>query len=249
MKRELNSRSRRKWVVGGAMVFGSIALLSTGFATWVIGTNIQSQDQKIEPGVDVIKNGGFILAAELGDDKEIQIGDNGPITGFVSVADEETNLDLEFDIDLSVERMDEDVAPGALTVAVKGDTGKVTTADLADKGFNAGRTAASYSVLEYSSHTAVDWTKDTSKSSDGVYVYTGTSTVTLSLKYDIWGGKTSIAAFYNGFYVPDHQPDSDDPWTIETIKTAKTAIEDDINQIVDLLDGFTVTVTAALKAA
>ena len=39
MKKDLKSKSKRKWIVGGVLLFGGVALLTTGFATWAIGVN------------------------------------------------------------------------------------------------------------------------------------------------------------------------------------------------------------------
>ena len=44
MKKSIKKSSRRKWVVGGVAFFGSIALLTTGFATWVIGASNTKDD-------------------------------------------------------------------------------------------------------------------------------------------------------------------------------------------------------------
>lgn len=39
MKKEIKSKSRRKWIIGGSLAFASVVLLTTGFATWVITAN------------------------------------------------------------------------------------------------------------------------------------------------------------------------------------------------------------------
>ncbi|MDY6063780.1 MAG: hypothetical protein SPI51_02080, partial [Candidatus Enterosoma sp.] len=51
MKKEINSKSKRKWVAGGLAAFASIALLTTGFATWVVGK--QEEDKVVQVGVTV----------------------------------------------------------------------------------------------------------------------------------------------------------------------------------------------------
>ncbi len=55
MRKELKSKSRRKWLLGGSLAFASVALLTTGFATWVIGTQKTSGDGKVNIGVDTAK--------------------------------------------------------------------------------------------------------------------------------------------------------------------------------------------------
>ena len=44
MKKDLKSKSKRKWIVGGVLLFGGVALLTTGFATWAIGVNQTKQN-------------------------------------------------------------------------------------------------------------------------------------------------------------------------------------------------------------
>ena len=51
MKKDLKSKSKRKWIVGGVLLFGGVALLTTGFATWAIGVN--QTKQNLETNVSV----------------------------------------------------------------------------------------------------------------------------------------------------------------------------------------------------
>ena len=50
MRKELTSKNKRKWIVGGILFFSGVALLTTGFATWVVGINRtqQSGDNHVE---------------------------------------------------------------------------------------------------------------------------------------------------------------------------------------------------------
>ena len=56
MKKEINSKSKRKWVAGGLAVFASIALLTTGFATWVVGRQETNKDAQVNVTVDTAEN-------------------------------------------------------------------------------------------------------------------------------------------------------------------------------------------------
>jgi predicted small integral membrane protein len=79
MRKEMNSKSKKKWIVGGAIFFGSIALLTTGFATWSIGSQIAAQDGYITVTVDTAKNESIALEAVLDDSaialKEAEVTD------------------------------------------------------------------------------------------------------------------------------------------------------------------------------
>lgn len=82
MRKELKSKSRRKWLLGGSLAFASVALLTTGFATWVIGTTKTSGDGKVNIGVDTAKDNSVELTFNLGTDNSIfvseAVGDTNP---------------------------------------------------------------------------------------------------------------------------------------------------------------------------
>ena len=56
MKKSIKKSSRRKWVVGGVAFFGSIALLTTGFATWVVGVNDNDESSTVNVNVETTEN-------------------------------------------------------------------------------------------------------------------------------------------------------------------------------------------------
>ena len=75
MKKSIKKSSRRKWVVGGVAFFGSIALLTTGFATWVIGANQTSDTDGTNVTVDTAVRNNVSLSIEL-TDSEVYIGED-----------------------------------------------------------------------------------------------------------------------------------------------------------------------------
>lgn len=88
MRKELKSKSRRKWLIGGSLAFASVALLTTGFATWVIGTQKTSGDGQLNIGVDTVEDKSVELTFKLDDtddgiivaeDAEKSSNDNLPI--------------------------------------------------------------------------------------------------------------------------------------------------------------------------
>lgn len=83
MRKELKSKSRRKWLIGGSLAFASVALLTTGFATWVIGTQKTSGDGQLNIGVDTAEDNSVELTFSLDEnDKKIFVaedaGDSNP---------------------------------------------------------------------------------------------------------------------------------------------------------------------------
>ena len=82
MKKSIKKSSRRKWVVGGVAFFGSIALLTTGFATWVVGVNDNKEDGKVTIGVDTVENKSVIFTVDVDEsDYEIKLAEKEAITG------------------------------------------------------------------------------------------------------------------------------------------------------------------------
>ena len=67
MKKELTSKNKRKWIVGGVVFFSAVALLTTGFATWIIGVTAIKQDGTVNVAVDTAKNESVYLTATLSD--------------------------------------------------------------------------------------------------------------------------------------------------------------------------------------
>ena len=73
MKKEINSKSKRKWVAGGLAAFASIALLTTGFATWVVGQQKIEDDDSVTVNVDTAKNESVEFTVELPSAAKIEL--------------------------------------------------------------------------------------------------------------------------------------------------------------------------------
>lgn len=89
MRKELKSKSRRKWLLGGSLAFASVALLTTGFATWVIGTQKTSGDGKVHIGVDTVEDKSVELTFSLDEN------DNRIIVAEDAEKSSNTNLPIE----------------------------------------------------------------------------------------------------------------------------------------------------------
>ena len=73
MKKEINSKSRRKWIMGGLAAFASVALLTTGFAVWVVGTSKTGDDKDVTVKVDTAKNNSISFNLDLGTKPTIKL--------------------------------------------------------------------------------------------------------------------------------------------------------------------------------
>ena len=100
MRKEMNSKSKRKWVAGGLAAFASIALLTTGFATWIVGTQNMSADiNGTTVNVDTATNQSIELSMPItsptlyfAETKKPDVG------GFVQLdGDPKGDLTLDFD--------------------------------------------------------------------------------------------------------------------------------------------------------
>ena len=81
MKKSIKKSSRRKWIVGGVAFFGSVVLLTTGFATWVIGANQTSDTDGTTVTVDTAVRNNVSLAITL-TESDVYIGEDlSKVTG------------------------------------------------------------------------------------------------------------------------------------------------------------------------
>ena len=128
MKKEINSKSKRKWVAGGLAAFASIALLTTGFATWIVGVTQTSQEGSVTVNVDTAENRSITLDANLNDDK-IKLAEPANNTGkFFKVehaTDFQPNMSIAFD-KLTVNfgsSLDEAKKPAGIRFSIKAAAG------------------------------------------------------------------------------------------------------------------------------
>lgn len=84
MKKSIKKSSRRKWVVGGVAFFGSIALLTTGFATWVVGVQNTTDEGEVTVTVETTENNYVNLEMKLSD-SAITLGETSSIAAGAGV--------------------------------------------------------------------------------------------------------------------------------------------------------------------
>lgn len=87
MKKEINSKSRRKWIMGGLAAFASVALLTTGFAVWVVGASKTEDNKDVNVTVDTAKNSSINFTLNVQDKPSIALKESAAVTGkIVNVA-------------------------------------------------------------------------------------------------------------------------------------------------------------------
>lgn len=103
MRKELKSKSRRKWLLGGSLAFASVALLTTGFATWVIGTRQTSGDGQVKIGVDTAQDNSVELTFNLDTDNKIFVAeDAGNSNPNLTIERDESEADTKPDWDIKI---------------------------------------------------------------------------------------------------------------------------------------------------
>lgn len=110
MRKELKSKSRRKWLIGGSLAFASVALLTTGFATWVICTRQTSGDGQLNIGVDTAEDNSVELTFNLDTDNRIFVAEDAGNTN--------SNLTIERDEADTVTKPDWDIKIKDLNIVV-----------------------------------------------------------------------------------------------------------------------------------
>lgn len=107
MRKELKSKSRRKWLLGGSLAFASVALLTTGFATWVIGTQKTSGDGQVHIGVDTAKDNSVELTFNLdeNDDKIFVAEGVGNSNSNLTIERDESEADTKPDWDIKIKKL------------------------------------------------------------------------------------------------------------------------------------------------
>lgn len=104
MRKELKSKSRRKWLLGGSLAFASVALLTTGFATWVIGVNKPSGDGEADIDVDTVEDRSVELTFSLAEDKIFVAEDVGKSNPNLTI-ERKTGTDREPDWNIEIENL------------------------------------------------------------------------------------------------------------------------------------------------
>lgn len=103
MKRELRIKNKRKWIVGGIAFFGSVTLLTTGFASWIIGVQLTNTNNQAAVTVDTTSNESIFLKTKLVDNN-VKLSENYSEPDSIITSDgEATDFSITFsEISISI---------------------------------------------------------------------------------------------------------------------------------------------------
>ena len=207
MKKSIKKSSRRKWVVGGVAFFGSIALLTTGFATWVVGVQQTQDEDDVNVTVDTTINEFVTFSLSLLDtDSSITLGETEEPTpapkGKVNIVKiDEVTGDLTVKIDsLNIEIGNDAVnSYTQIDFAITSNNNTVSSQQFTDENL---RTDSSWSYLSAPAPILLTNENITKTAGTNTTTYTLKPSSTLTLNFgwgDFFGGQ-SPANFYNSKY-------------------------------------------------
>lgn len=123
MRKEIKSKSKRKWIVGGGLFFGGIALLTTGFATWIVGTQIKDQQAETTVTIDTVEDQTLILSVEA-TERALDIVEPAKPTGLITVKDNTPDdgvdqaTDFSITLEVSIEKGKTVAKPTKLSIDI-----------------------------------------------------------------------------------------------------------------------------------
>lgn len=246
MKTELKSKSRRKWIIGGVAVFGSVALLTTGFATWIVGVMITNADHATSVSVDSTNNESLRLTMTSSDlgisvsetyagDSTSKITSNGSATDFqISFSSIKLEVSPSFLVKYNISNISFSFGYDVTGVADdKTDNNKITLA-AADE---VGREAGNYTYLDIDAASTIDlsgvvW--GDIEASGGFKTHEITSKDVALLKWGTYFGNSSPCTYYNGLGIT---------WT----NTVVDAVSNQMSALETAFNGGKIVVTATVN--
>ena len=230
MKKSIKKSSRRKWVVGGVAFFGSIALLTTGFATWVVGVQQTDDEDNVNVTVDTTINEFVTFSLSLStDDCSIKLGetkepDAAPPEGKENIVkiDEVTG-----DLTVKIDSLNIEIGNDAVNSYTQIDFA-ITSANntVSSQQFDENlRTGSSWSYLSAPASILLTNENENINKTTGAntttYKLKSGSTISLDFKWGDFFGEQSPANFYNKNYRADKLGDS----LSETINKINTEMD------------------------
>lgn len=255
MRKEINSKSKRKWIMGGLAAFASVALLTTGFALYVVGTTKTEASGNVEVNVDTAKNDSVVFDLELEENSSIDLKEPNVTEGkIVSVTENDavtdplkikiahatitygTGYDFKFSsIQFSIAGLDDikDTDKEYASVKTASDANKLT-----DNGKTKyARTGSDYTYIDAPAAIPLSTFKPVEKGNTKTITISG-EYLNLEFKWGTFFDNKSPAKYYNEKY----KDESD--YTF--LATAADEITSELNAMHTQLDAKTIKLVAKL---
>lgn len=117
MRKGIRQASRRKWIVGGALAFGGVALLTTGFATWIIGTVNNQTDETPNVSIDTVVNQTLLLETTL-KEGELYLGEPTTTGDYPISVTNGQETDFSITIDFKITKSKTVAKPTKIVIAI-----------------------------------------------------------------------------------------------------------------------------------
>ena len=251
MRKEMNSKSKRKWVAGGLAAFASVALLTTGFATWIVGTSNLAVNNGTTVNVATAQNASIELSMEITpENSKIRFAETAASApaenAFVRVDNADGDLTLNFTSIKVTYGNDSGFIPsqyklGFTVTNITKNSSDVTNSANTVALDTFDRPSDSYSYFQAPKEILLDGSNGTTDSGATVSTYTFKDQA-LNIPF-LWGtafgnGTQSPATFYNNYF-NGH----------ESEKTAANAeiVRSELAAMYAALDGATITLEAKLS--
>lgn len=205
MRKHIKNSSKRKWVVGGVAFFGAVALLTTGFASWVVGASRDFAGD-ITVTMDDVESAEYFVDAVL-NDATIRLDEDNTYDGIQNkkvITDDDTHdgdLTITF-TSLSVSiRTDVlanyDYLAFSMMTGADGDVAMPTTSTSTFTGNDAREGDGPWTYVDAPANILkASWGEGVAKDGYTTYTFTGEG---LTYKFS-WGsffGNVSPCHFYN----------------------------------------------------
>ena len=231
MKKSIKKSSRRKWVVGGVAFFGSIALLTTGFATWVVGVQQKQAEGDINVTVNTTTNESIRLEAELsGGDAAIMLAETVAKTDGKIINEKEpvnNALDITFST-LKITMGQKATKPNGLKMTIDTSANKnqqiiANTYEFSDHSEESGLTyiaAPESIVLDKTAQTGT-----VTETTEGQNIVWEIKNKTFTFKWGTYFDNVSPCNYYNSFFSDsdDSEPTQAD---VDAVAEEMTAMHD-----------------------
>lgn len=157
--RKLRFSEKRKWVVNGLLAFGAVSLLTTGFATWIVGVNQRNANGNVSVSVDTAQKNNINFTFEIleEEDNQVWIGEKTSSDGgYITITgNDEKETDFSVSIKLTLQ-VGKDVANKP--TAIKIDFNTTGTGLNLEKVDNSAATGNQVSIKEETkTHTVGDY--------------------------------------------------------------------------------------------
>lgn len=234
MKKSIKKSSRRKWVVGGVAFFGSIALLTTGFATWVVGVQQTNAEDNVNVTVDTTENEFVTFSLSLSTtDNKIKLGETKQPDAAPEDKENIVKIDeLTGDLTVKIDSLNIEIGNEALDsytqidFAITSENNTVDSQQFTEEDLRTGSSwsylsaPASILLTNLSTNENITYTPETNTTT---YTLKPSSTLELNFEWGNFFGKQSPANFYNKNY-HDGKLGADLSETINKINTEMDAM-------------------------